>query len=135
MITILRERPKPSSEQSVTSLTRELLRVTLSGLTGILGSKRGKTMLQYKWQQKHRKHAEIALWRKKSPPLHLTVCKSLRNSLNKHSCSWEIADWCRMCRKKERAEQKYELKTLPVLLFVSVFKRQASFYRFLSYKQ
>lgn len=58
-MTILRERPKPSSEQSVTSLTRELLRVTLSGLTGILGSKRGKTMLksQYKRQQKHRKHA------------------------------------------------------------------------------
>lgn len=41
VIIILSERPNSSSEQSVTSLTRELWR----GLTGILGSKRGKTML------------------------------------------------------------------------------------------
>ncbi len=34
------ERPKPR-EQSVTSLTRELLCFTLNGLAGILGSKRG----------------------------------------------------------------------------------------------
>lgn len=41
VITTTSERPKPGREQCVTSLTREILRFTVNGLAGILGSKRG----------------------------------------------------------------------------------------------